>query len=58
MLKKSRVRAHGTQAGQQSKTETYKSIASYKTLDYVVGTKTDDSSYISIDIDQPTSIST
>jgi hypothetical protein len=32
MPKKSRVRAHGTQAGQQSKTETYKSIASYKTL--------------------------
>ena len=32
MPKKSRVRAHGTQAGQQSKTEIYKSIASYKTL--------------------------
>jgi hypothetical protein len=32
MPKKSRVRANGTQAGQQSKTEIYKSIASYKTL--------------------------
>ncbi len=32
MPKKSRVRAHGTQAGQQSNTENYKSIASYKTL--------------------------
>ena len=31
MPKKS-VRAHGTQAGQQSNTEKYKSIASYKTL--------------------------
>lgn len=31
MPKKS-VRAHGTQAGQQSNTENYKSIASYKTL--------------------------
>jgi hypothetical protein len=32
MPKKSRVRAHGTQAGQQSNTENYKLIASYKTL--------------------------
>ena len=32
MPKKSRVRAHGTQAGQQSNIEIYKSIASYKTL--------------------------
>ena len=32
MPKKSRVRAHGSQAGQQSNTEHYKSIASYKTL--------------------------
>ena len=32
MPKKSRVRAHGSQAGQQSNTEIYKSIASYKTL--------------------------
>jgi hypothetical protein len=32
MPKKSRVRAHGTQAGQQSNTEIYKSMASYKTL--------------------------
>ncbi len=31
MPKKS-VRAHGTQAGQQSNTENYKSIASYKML--------------------------
>ena len=31
MPKKS-VRAHGTQAGQQSNTEVYKSISSYKTL--------------------------
>ena len=32
MPKKSRVRAHGSQAGQQSNTEIYKSLASYKTL--------------------------
>jgi hypothetical protein len=32
MPKKSRVRAHGSHAGQQSNTEIYKSIASYKTL--------------------------
>ena len=32
MPKKSRVRAHGSQAGQQSNTEHYKSITSYKTL--------------------------
>jgi hypothetical protein len=32
MPKKSRVRAHGTQAGRQSNTEIYKSMASYKTL--------------------------
>ncbi len=32
MAKNSRERAHGTQAGQQSNTEHYKSIASYKPL--------------------------
>ena len=32
MPKMSRVRAHGSQAGQQSNTEIYRSLASYKTL--------------------------
>ena len=32
MPKKSRVKAHGTQAGLQSNTELYKSISAYKTL--------------------------
>ena len=31
-MPKKPVRAHGTQAGQQSNTENYKSLASYKTL--------------------------